>query len=407
MTAAALSAAIAAQPGRAVGFRDKLLFAAVISSFLVMIDPSPHELIVSCGLLLLLPSRLRVPRHMPLLLALVIGLDLSGAIAAIQVLERPKVLNFAVTSVFLGLATIFYTLLLSENTAARLETLRRAWIAAALCATFAGILGYFNILGSQALFTAYEGTRAKGTFNDPNVFGPFLVPATIFLAQDVMLERGRIGWRVLAFLLLCLGQFLSFSRASWAHLAGSLLLLVFLTALTTTSRRVRRRLILTSLAGLLMLAGGMGILLSSDQLGKVFSERASLEQSYDTKAGGRFDNYRHALDVILDSPLGIGPFAFSDRFGEDAHDAYLNTFVSYGWVGGLSYLAMVALSLLLAFFALCRASALRNHLVAIISCFFPLTLVSLIIHTDHWRHYFLLLAALWATSAASRKSSHT
>lgn len=384
--------------------RDRLLFVSVLSSFLVLIEPSPHEALVGAGLLVLLVTNCRIPGFALLVFGLMLALDLSGLVAAIPVFDRPKVMGFVGTSFFLAIATFYYALLLSDNTEARLRLFRKAWIVAALLSAFAGILGYFDVAGTGALFAAYDGTRAKGTFNDPNVFGPFLVAPTLFLAQDILLARGRLALRGAAFLLLCLGQFLSFSRASWGHLAGSLLLLATFTLLTVPSRRLRLRLLAVGAAGLIVLALGFAVLLSFDGVSKVFAERASLQQSYDVKSGGRFDNYLNALDVILDNPLGIGPFAFAARFGEDAHDAYLNTFLSYGWVGGFSYLALVVATLVIGCQQIGRANRFRPHLIALLSAFLPLTLVSLIIHSDHWRHYFLLVSAIWATSAASRQS---
>ena len=45
-----------------------------------------------------------------------------------------------------------------------------------------GIVGYFDLLpGAHELLTRYG--RATGPFKDPNVFGPFLVPALVYALQ--------------------------------------------------------------------------------------------------------------------------------------------------------------------------------------------------------------------------------
>ena len=400
MSAPAAIHGVAAGGRAGIRLRDQLLFLAVLSSFFVMTDPAPHELIVSAGMLILLGSSMRLPRFMVALVGLLLVLNVSGIIAAVPIMERTRVVNFAITSVFLAVSTFFYGLLLSERTEVRIDMLRRAWVIAALLASLAAIAGYFNVAGTSALFTAYEGTRAKATFNDPNVFGPFLIPPTLFIAQDLIHGARKSLPLIVSFLFLCAGQFLSFSRASWAHLVGSLLLMALLTLITTGSARLRARILVTGFAGVVLLAALVAVLLSLDSVGRVFAERASLQQSYDLKTGGRFDNYFNALNVLLAAPWGVGPFAFAARFGEDAHNAYLNTFLSYGWAGGLSYLALCIATMILAISGLRRAHPLRPHMIVLAASFVPLAMVGFIIHTDHWRHYFLLVAAIWALRAA-------
>ena len=76
-------------------------------------------------------------------------------------------------------------------------------------------------------------------------------------------------------------------------------------------------------------------------------QRASLDQSYDVGHTGRFG--RHVLGVllVLDMPLGIGPLQFHKIFPEDPHNAYLNAFVSGGWLAGFTYLALAASTLVM------------------------------------------------------------
>ena len=48
-----------------------------------------------------------------------------------------------------------------------------------LAAAVLGIVGYFGLFpGAHELMTRYG--RATGLFKDPNVFGPFLVPALVY-----------------------------------------------------------------------------------------------------------------------------------------------------------------------------------------------------------------------------------
>ena len=76
-------------------------------------------------------------------------------------------------------------------------------------------------------------------------------------------------------------------------------------------------------------------------------ERAQLEQSYDVGKGGRFELQELALGVLFDHPFGIGPFAFSAIYGNGTqqHNVYLQAFLVYGWLGGVTYISLLAVTL--------------------------------------------------------------
>ena len=53
--------------------------------------------------------------------------------------------------------------------------------------------------------------------------------------------------------------------------------------------------------------------------------------------------------MALDMPIGIGPLQFSKYFPEDTHNSFLNAFMSGGWLAGVFYPALVALTLVFGF----------------------------------------------------------
>ncbi|MEZ5800392.1 MAG: hypothetical protein R3D29_07865 [Nitratireductor sp.] len=55
---------------------------------------------------------------------------------------------------------------------------------AALITTMLGLIGYFHALPGFEIFTRYS--RAMGAFQDPNVYGPFLVPPILYLVYGIM-----------------------------------------------------------------------------------------------------------------------------------------------------------------------------------------------------------------------------
>ena len=122
------------------------------------------------------------------------------------------------TSWYMAITVIFFAMVLSEDTAARLDLLRRGLIVGAVIASLAGIAGYFHLVpGGYDLLTLYG--RARGTFKDPNVLGAFLILPALFALQSVVSTASesrsaapsRFGIMALAILL-------AFSRAAWGQL---------------------------------------------------------------------------------------------------------------------------------------------------------------------------------------------
>src|SRR5262249_61546343 len=106
--------------------------------------------------------------------------------------------------------------------------------------------------------------------------------------------------------------------------------------------------------------------------------------------------------LALDRPLGLGPLQFHNFFVEDPHNAFLNAFVSGGWLSGLTYLALMLVTLGFGFRYVFVASPWQPTYLAVYCAFAGTFAESLIIDSDHWRHFFLLTGALWGLMLASR-----
>src|SRR5229473_1663092 len=109
-------------------------------------------------------------------------------------------------------------MVLSEDTAARLDMIRRGLIVGALIAALGGIAGYFSLFpGAHSLLTLYD--RASGTFKDPNVFSAFLILPALFALQSVVSDSLGKSFRSTVTLgILSLALLLAFSRAAWGGL---------------------------------------------------------------------------------------------------------------------------------------------------------------------------------------------
>src|SRR6201990_2382768 len=124
---------------------------------------------------------------MPLALLLT-ALNVGYSIGAIPFIDKSDIFSWIATSWYMAVTVLFFAMVLSEDTEARLDMLRRGLVAGAMIASLSAIAGYFNLVpGGHDLLTLYE--RARGTFKDPNVFGAFLVLPALFVLQSVVSDR--------------------------------------------------------------------------------------------------------------------------------------------------------------------------------------------------------------------------
>ena len=133
----------------------------------------------------------------------------------------------------------------------------------------------------------------------------------------------------------------------------------------------------------------------------MFKERASLNQYYDTGESGRFGNQKKSVGELLERPNGFGPLQFRNHYTNDPHQVYLNAFASYGWLGGFSYLALVLITLVIGLRTVFVATPWQPYFIPVMATYTGVALEGLIIDTDHWRHYYLLLGLVWGFSIAT------
>jgi hypothetical protein len=382
--------------------RGLLLWLMAFAGAFVFIEPGPYEIVGLVGIFLFGLTGLSLrPALMPLALMLIV-LNIGYAIAVVPVADETKSVTWVLISVFLAVTAVFYAAISSADTQARLAYLLRGYIAAALIASLAGIVAYFRLFGSLSdPFVLYG--RARGTFNDPNVLGAFLVLPAALLFQRILIGRPSAMIRNGALLLVLLaGLFLSFSRGAWGQFGLVALVVMALSIVTAPSAKSRIRIVSIAIMGAVMGAIFLGALLAIPQVADLFNQRATLDQSYDVGHFGRFGRYVLGAQLGLERPLGIGPLQFSRFLGEDPHNSYLNAFMSGGWLSGFAYLTLTAVTLVGATRFLRADTPWRSTYQVIYAAYLGVAVESAIIDIDHWRHYFLILGVLWGLMAASR-----
>lgn len=299
-------------------------------------------------------------------------------------------------SLYLAVFSVALAGFVTRDPGRHLPLIWNGYMCGAIVAALAGIIGYFDLIpGSFELFTKYS--RASGTFKDPNVFGPYLVPAFLYCLHILLTKRATLG--ILALVLMGLflfGILMCFSRGAWMLFAVSSACYVALFFFTAPSQKQRLKIIALCLGSLIALAGVISVALQSPKVQELWKERVTLNQGYDVGDQGRFSGHVKAGQLILENPIGIGALYFGYfHHHELPHNLYLSMYLSTGWIGGTVFLILILTTLVLGITtAFKRTTWMHYHAIAVCT-FVGLVLESYIIDSDHWRLLYILIGLIW------------
>lgn len=375
--------------------------AGVFLSGFVIREPAPYELFMVAMIAVWACFGLKFPRSIMPLLILLVLFNLGGLIAMSQMEKLYETPLYLAVTLFLSFTAVFYAAIIRTNPD-YFRYIFNAYVAAAVVTTLLGIAGYFSLFPGAEVFTRYG--RATGAFQDPNVFGPYLVMPALYLIYRMLIGR-TIDLPLLAVPLLIIfaGAFLSFSRGAWGLFAVTIALLVGALFLQNTSGRIRLRILVVSAMAFVLLTVATLIALQVPSIAELFTSRAKLVQDYDSWRLGRFA--RHALGFLLamEKPAGIGALEFGREFGEDTHNIWLKALLDYSWLGFISYLTLTFWTLASGFRILFRERPWQPYLLCAYVAFTGHILLGALIDMDHWRHFYLLLGLVWGGIALERR----
>lgn len=380
-----------------IGWLAPLMWCVVASGALVFAEPSPYELTVMLGAGLLFVLGLRVERSQALLVLFTALISAGGFIglAAIR-FEHADAVQYVVVTAYLAVTMVVFAAYVAADPMRHAGVLLWGTVAAGMITSLAGLAGF---LGGIDFFLRFD--RAKGTFEDPNVMGAFLVLPLCVLAMRVAmrpLHRAFIPAVLLG--LLGLGLMLTLSRAALGGMGLSVGLTLLFAFATSSSLMQRVHIARLCLAGAVLLVLAFLVLLSLPGTGDLVAERVRFDQSYDTEYLGRFDRWSDGVLLALSHPFGQGALQFRNDYPEEIHNVYLNTILSYGWLGGGAYIVMVAMTLRKSLRLLQRRDALREACIPVAAAFIATAIIGLVIDSDHWRHFFLLVGLVWGLDRA-------
>lgn len=384
-----------------------LVWATVAGSSVVFAEPALFDILM-VGLIVLLPLLGLTSFSNPILFFLFAWLVIgaSGLLASTFSGILDVSVKHTMISIYLSFSAVMLAAFVRNDSDRHMHIVMSGLLFASVIAAIAGIGGYFGAFpGMEDLFTEYG--RARGLFKDPNVFGSFIVVALIYYLHGMVSNRAQKS--LIMFLLaglIAVALLISFSRGAWINAAIAVLVYGYVQFIAARTHRLRLNLVLIGVFGICGVILGLMAIMQIESVADLFQQRASLTQSYDTGTEGRFGGQLEALNVILSNPLGIGALDFArSRGSEDVHNIYLSMFLNAGWLGGFSYLGLVLTTLTVGFRNALRPSPHQGILIILLASFAGMAVEGVIVDTDHWRHFYILMGLLWSL-ALSKNHNH-
>ena len=355
----------------------------------VLVEPAPADGVFVVLIAIAVVSRRFRLSAVPLPVIVTLGLLAAlNLLSAVQVADPEGAATFFVVTLFVAALGLWLPSYVVTRGRARLVV--RAYLVAAVTAAALGVLGLFAPVPAAEVLA--EGGRARAFFQDPNVFGPFLIPALLIAVEEIVQPRllsARLITKAVVAAILALGVFFSYSRGAWLNLA--IALLVMGASLSLRRGGGRRALGLVAVAGLAaaVVVGSVAVTGS----GEFLAERAQ-PQAYDQE---RFAGQRAGIESALQYPFGAGPGQFESIAQISAHSIYARVLGEQGFPGLATLLALLLFTL---------GAAARNAKLgrgtygigssALLGAWCGLLANSFFIDTLHWRHLWIVAALVWA-----------
>ncbi len=371
----------------ALGF---LLFAVV------RVEPAPADAVFAVVIAVaVVTGRMNVtstPAGPALGIAVFLALNL---VACLEAVDPGRAAQYMGVTVYLCAFALWIPSWVDSRDHAR--TLLRIYVGVAVVsAGIAGAALFVAFPGADQL-TYFTGTRARALFKDPNVFGPFLVPAAMMLTQELLeprlLRSGRLLKAAMLGVLAC-GILFSYSRGAWLNYAVAI---VTMGAVLAMRRGGGARALVFLLV---LLIAAVAVVVSIRVTGQLdfLQERAQV-QTYDDQ---RFGAQAGGIELAETHPIGIGPGQFELVAPISAHSTYVRALAEQGILGLTALVALLFGTLLMALRNAARGwDTYGIGSAALLAAWCGILANSVFVDTLHWRHLWLVAGLIWAAQASS------
>ncbi|TIU22606.1 MAG: hypothetical protein E5W53_16385, partial [Mesorhizobium sp.] len=217
------------------------VFLGVFLSGFVIAEPAPYDLYMVGLIIVWCLFGLRISRAAAPLLVLLVVMNIGGMISMTQMSDIAGTPLYLSVSLFLAFTAVFFASVTSVQPNLY-RVIFLAYVMSAVLTSLIGIAGYFHAFPGAEIFTKYD--RATGAFQDPNVFGPFLVMPGIYLLYLLLTDPiARTPLLAVPLLIITAGIFFSFSRGAWGMFGVSAILLTGALFLQSASGKFRLRVV--------------------------------------------------------------------------------------------------------------------------------------------------------------------
>jgi O-antigen ligase len=386
----------------AIAAYDTAVALALLLFAIVSVEPAPSDAAFAVIIMVAIATGRMNLRTTPAGPAIAVSAFVAlNLVACLEALEPGRAAEFMGITVYLCAFALWIPSWVTNRRHAR--TVVRIYVGVAVVSAALGALALFLPLPGHDVLTAYTGTRARALFKDPNVFGPFLVPAALILMHEVLdprlLRSPRIVKLGLLFVLTC-GILFSYSRAAWLNLVVGVVVMGVVLALRRGG--ARRAFVLLGV----LVAASVIVVASIRVTGQLafLHERAQF-QTYDNQ---RFGAQAGGIALAETHPIGIGPGQFELVEPISAHSTYVRALAEQGILGFVVLVALLYGTLLM---------ALRNAVTgrdthgigsaALLAAWCGILANSVFVDTLHWRHLWLVAGLIWAAQAQTSSSAGT
>jgi O-antigen ligase len=358
----------------------------------VRFQPAPTDIVFGVLMVVALVTGRFTLRRVSAGPVLLVGAFLAfNLVSTIDVVDGLRAAQFLGITIYVLVFGLWLASIVTDGSIVR--RIVRWYVIGAVASALLSTLALVAPFPGHHLFTRIG--RAEGLFKDPNVFGPFLVPAALILLEEALMPR-LFSWRrsvkVALFLILALGVLFSYSRAAWLNLVAGLAVMVVVFSFRRGAGRQAAR----AVALVLIASVALGAVVSFTGSLSFLEHRARV-QSYDN---GRFGAQAESVKWAMRHPLGLGPGQFEKYAQISAHSMYARALAEEG-IAGLVTLAVLMLATL--YWAGQNAILGRDTYgigsAALLGAWFGALLNGFFVDTLHWRHLWLLAALIWAGSS--------
>jgi len=358
----------------------------------VRIEPAPADMLLFVVIAVAFVTGRFYIRRVPLIVTVILGVFLAlNMLASVELIDLGRGITFFAITLYLVIFALWLTGYVHSARTARIVL--RAYITAAVVSATIAVLALFVAFPGHDFLV--RGPRAQGLFKDPNVLGPFLVPAALMLLEETVaprLLRARLGTKLVGLSILTIGILFAFSRAAWLNYVIGAFVMFCVLSLRRGGGRRAVTFVVSGISAAAVLFAALALTSSFTFL----SERARF-QSYDVQ---RFGAQLSGIELAAKYPLGIGPGQFEKISPISAHSTYVRALSEEGMLGLLVLLTLLLLTLVFAGRnAILGRDTYGIGSAALLAAWCGLLANSIFIDTLHWRHVWFLAALIWAGAA--------